>query len=354
MLPEKIEKLLKHYVDPYLGLDLISAKKIKADYTTSGDLVLRVALGYPARSEQALLRTRLRTYLDENIEVHFDESIQVHAAKPGLNKLPNIKNVIVVASGKGGVGKSTVAVNLAVALSREGASVGILDADIYGPSQPAMLGASHEKPVIKDKKIHPIVRYGLASMSIGYLVDINAAMVWRGPMLGKAMEQLIYDTVWPALDYLIIDLPPGTGDVQLSLCQKIPIQGAVIVTTPQDIALLDVGRACEMFTKLDVPLLGMIENMAHFQCSQCGHETHIFGQGGAEALGKKYDLPLLAKIPLNAAICMESDRGTPTAVDEKHPLAQPFYTAAKKAAAQLSLRTVDHSTKFPKIVVKHD
>ncbi len=226
----------------------------------------------------------------------------------------SIKCIIAVASGKGGVGKSTVAVNLALALSKKGSKVGLLDADIYGPSQPAMVGAAGERPVLSDKGLQPIERHGIKTMSIGYLVEASAAMMWRGPMLGKALQQLMQDTNWGELDYLIVDLPPGTGDVQLTLCQKVALTGAMIVTTPQDLALLDVRRACEMFRKLNVPIVGVVENMAVFHCSNCGHEEHIFGDGGALVLANEYDTALLGSIPLNKSIREMTDAGNPPVV----------------------------------------
>lgn len=225
-----------------------------------------------------------------------------------------INKIVAVASGKGGVGKSTVAVNLALALARTGAQVGLLDADIYGPSQPAMLGLSGERPVLKDKKLLPLERHGIKSMSIGYLIDAEAPVVWRGPMIGKALEQLLRDTAWGSLDYLIIDLPPGTGDVQLTLCQKIPVDGAVVVTTPQDLALLDVRRACEMFRKLNIPILGIVENMSLYHCPKCGHEEHLFGAGGGAKLSKQLDVAFLGSIPLNIHIREMTDSGQPPVV----------------------------------------
>lgn len=228
----------------------------------------------------------------------------------------NIKKIIAVASGKGGVGKSTVAVNLALGLAAQDKQVGILDADIYGPSQPTMLGLAGQRPQVEGRSIFPMRHHGIQSMSIGYLVDPAAAMMWRGPMIGKAMEQMLFDTQWQDLDYLVIDLPPGTGDIQLSLCQKIPVNGAVIVTTPQDLALLDVRRACEMFNKLNVPILGVVENMSVYHCSACGHEEKIFGQGGGEKLASEYDLDLLAAIPLDVRIREMTDAGNPPVVQD--------------------------------------
>ncbi|TAK72779.1 MAG: iron-sulfur cluster carrier protein ApbC [Gammaproteobacteria bacterium] len=249
----------------------------------------------------------------------------------GVQQKENIQHIIAIASGKGGVGKSTVAINLALALAQEGARVGLLDADIYGPSQPSMLGAVGERPVLKERKLVPIQRHGIQSMSIGYLVDPDAAMMWRGPMIGKAMEQMLHDTAWEALDYLIIDLPPGTGDIQLSLCQKIAISGAVIVTTPQDLALLDVSRACEMFVKLKVPILGIVENMSVYHCPQCGHEEHLFGAGGAAKLAQKYHVSVLGSVPLAMAIREMTDSGHPPVVqDPESHYAKAFRNIAQK------------------------
>jgi len=265
--------------------------------------------------------------------------IDAHSGRPGMSCLKNVKNIIAVASGKGGVGKSTIALNLALAFAKEGARTGLLDADIYGPSQPMMLGTTDEKPVIKDRTIQPIIRHGIQTISIGNLVDAKAALVWRGPMLGKALEQLMHDTQWDNLDYLVVDLPPGTGDVQLTLCQKMPVSGAVIVTTPQDLALSDVRRACEMFIKLNVPILGVVENMSVYHCGHCGHDEHIFGEGGGAKLAAEYHLESLGSIPLDLRMREISD--------------QPVFSdMARKVGAMLSLQPKDYSAKFPKIVVK--
>jgi ATP-binding protein involved in chromosome partitioning len=265
-----------------------------------------------------------------------------------------IKKIIAVASGKGGVGKSTVAVNLALGLAKTGAKVGILDADIYGPSQPAMLGVGRERPEVKEGVLQPIVRHGLQSMSIGYLIDPETPVVWRGPMIGKALQQLLQDTNWDALDYLVIDLPPGTGDIQLTLCQKIPVSGAVIVTTPQDLALLDVRRACEMFVKLNVPILGVVENMALYHCPQCGHEEHIFGEGGAEKLATQFNVAMLGSIPLNIQIREMTDSGQPPVVQApESEYAKAFCAVAEKVIDVLAQQPKDYAGKFPKIVVEH-
>lgn len=268
--------------------------------------------------------------------------------------MKNIKKIIGVASGKGGVGKSTVAVNLALGLAATGAKVGLLDADIYGPSQPIMLNAQGEKANFKDGALAPIVRHGLQTMSIGYLIDESAAMMWRGPMLGKALQQLLSDTHWGDLDYLVVDLPPGTGDVQLTLCQKIPVNGMVMVTTPQDLALADVRRACDMFQKLQVPILGVVENMSVYLCRHCGQEEHLFGQGAADKLAEQYGLNVLGHIPLDRHIREMTDSGIPPVIQEPQGVyAATFLEIAGKVIAKLALQPKDYSHVFPKIVVEN-
>lgn len=269
-----------------------------------------------------------------------------HAVKPGVSPLKTVKNLIAVGSGKGGVGKSTISFNLALALKEQGARVGLIDADIYGPSQPVMLGTQTEKPIIKDRKITPINKAGIQSISMGNLVESTAAMTWRGPMLGKALEQLIHDTVWDNLDYLIVDLPPGTGDVPLTLCQKMPLIGVVLVTTPQELALADVRRAAEMFLKLTIPLLGVIENMSTYQCAHCGHEDDVFGASGGRTIAKEYDCLFLGEVPLVKQIREQTDSG------EAKPDLLRFGEIASKLAGHIASLPKDYSVKFPKIVVK--
>lgn len=357
-LQKAIETCLISYNDPYLATDLRTAKAIKRIAIEQDSVIIDIVLGYPHLSiKQEIIATLTDLIVpvvqDKAIHINLTTQIDAHSGKLGLQGLKNVKNIIAVASGKGGVGKSTIAINLALALSQDGANVGLLDADIYGPSQPAMLGTTGEKPVIKDRCIQPIIRQGIQSISIGNLVEANAAMVWRGPMLGKALEQLMHDTEWNALDYLVVDLPPGTGDVQLTLCQKIPVSGAVIVTTPQDLALLDVRRACEMLNKLNVPILGVVENMSVFHCSHCGHAEHIFGEGGGNKLAVEYGLTSLAAIPLDRRIREKTDSGHPPASQEPmNDEAKVFFEMARKVAAKLALQTRDYSAKFPKIVVK--
>jgi ATP-binding protein involved in chromosome partitioning len=270
-------------------------------------------------------------------------------------RVEGVKKIIAVASGKGGVGKSTISVNLALALAKNGAKVGLLDADVYGPSQPLMLNAVGEKPIVKNGRLMPVVRHGLQSMSMGYLVGEDAALVWRGPMIGKALQQLIHDTAWEGLDYLVIDLPPGTGDIQLTLCQRIPLNGAVIVTTPQDLALADVIRACEMLNTLSVPILGVVENMSIYHCSKCGHEEDIFGVGGGDKLAKKYAVDVLGRIPLDMRIREMTDNGNPTVVQDPESVhAQEFIKIANKVVGKLVAQPKDYSGLFPKVVVENN
>lgn len=357
MLQKEIEAKLAEYKDPYLNTDFITAKAVKRIAILQDRILIDIVLGYPHLSRQDEITAQLKQHLEtvvsgKKLDISLATRIEAHTGTQGMPSLPQVKNIIAVASGKGGVGKSTVAINLALALAKEGAEVGILDADIYGPSQPTLLGAVGERPFLTGKSLQPIKRHGIQSMSMGYLIDENAAMVWRGPMIGKAMQQLLHDTSWEALDYLIVDLPPGTGDIQLTLCQKIPVSGALIVTTPQDLALSDVRRACEMFNKLNVPILGVVENMSTYHCPHCGHEDKIFGEGGAAKLAQQYNLALLPAIPLQIRIRELTDSGHPTVAHEPdgHE-AKLFYEIARKIAAVLSLQPKDYSAKFPKIVV---
>lgn len=357
-LREEIEAVLGAYHDPYLQQTWGEAKVIKRIDIDRHQVVIEILLGYPFETIRQELTDAVISRVQSLVGTHSVQlllysKIVAHASQPGMPNLPQVKNIIAVASGKGGVGKSTVAVNVALALAQEGAQVGLLDADIYGPSQPTMLNAQGEKPVLNDGKLMPIIRYGMQSMSIGYLVDEYAPMVWRGPMIGKAMQQLLHDTNWQALDYLVVDLPPGTGDIQLTLCQKIPVSGAVIVTTPQDLALIDVRRACEMFMKLNVPLIGIVENMSTHICARCGHQEEIFGAGGGEKLAEKYVLPLLAKLPLALSIREMTDSGHPPVVQAaRGEAAKEFFVLARKIAGKLATQGKNYAAKFPKIVVE--
>jgi ATP-binding protein involved in chromosome partitioning len=357
---ERVESALKGIIDPHMGKDLVATKAIK-DIEIKGDQVrVRLVLGYPAESYRDTLAVavgeavgRIDGVRDARVEVSW--KIEARAVQKNLKPMQNIKNVIAVASGKGGVGKSTTAVNLAMALSAEGASIGVLDADIYGPSQPRMLGVSGQPESKDGKSLEPMENYGVQAMSIGFLIDEETPMIWRGPMVTQALEQLLNDTRWRELDYLVIDLPPGTGDIQLTLAQKIPVSGAVIVTTPQDIALLDARRSLKMFEKVDVPVLGIVENMSTHICSNCGFEEHIFGAGGAVRMSKEYSVDVLGSLPLDIHIREQADGGKPTVVaDPNGRVAQSYREIARRAAAKLALQGKDFSARIPKIVIQNN
>jgi ATP-binding protein involved in chromosome partitioning len=349
---------LEQYQDPYLKLNLSAAKVIQDIEINDQFIKIKLLFGYPLagimdKMIQELIQ--LLAPLGRDVDINISTKIQPHVGQRGLKGLPHIKNIIAVGSGKGGVGKSTTAVNLALALSQDGARVGILDADIYGPSQPTMLGAALPPGSRELKILLPVISHGIQSMSIGYLIEEKSAMIWRGPMVSTALQQLLNDTQWDDLDYLFIDLPPGTGDIQLTMAQKIPVSAAVIVTTPQDLALLDARRAYEMFNKVNIPVLGIIENMSEHVCSKCGHAENSFGAGGGERLAAQYDLDLLASLPLDMQIRVQADGGKPTvAADPQGHNAQLYRDAARRIAAKLSLQTKDYSQVFPTVVVKND
>jgi ATP-binding protein involved in chromosome partitioning len=354
-----IENLLTTFIDPNLETDLVSAKSVKKISIEDNNVSVAIELGYPAKSYLATLKSQLEQHLATldgigNIEVTVTVNIAAHSVQKTLKPLSNVKNIIAVASGKGGVGKSTTSVNLALALAAEGAKVGILDADIYGPSIPTMLGLSGKPDTIDGKMMLPKVSFGIQTISIGYLIDPDQPMIWRGPMVTGALQQLLTQTRWSDLDYLIIDLPPGTGDIQLTLAQQIPVSGAVIVTTPQDIALIDAQRGLGMFEKVNVPILGLVENMSIHICSQCGHEEAIFGHGGGDAMASKNNVALLGSLPLDIAIRQFADTGRPTVVaDPEGRPAQIYKAIARKMAAKLALRSKDFSSKFPNIVIQN-
>ncbi|HEY8354101.1 MAG TPA: iron-sulfur cluster carrier protein ApbC [Methylophilaceae bacterium] len=355
----QIQETLKTLPDPNTGKDFVSSKCVKNIRIDGNDISLDLVLGYPSKSVQDEIRQlvtgRLKTLPQAgSITVNVSSRIAAHTAQRGVQLLPNVKNIIAVASGKGGVGKSTTAVNLALALAAEGASVGILDADIYGPSQPQMLGIS-ARPESKDgKTMEPLEAHGIQAMSIGFLVDIDTPMVWRGPMVTGALEQLLRETRWKDLDYLVIDLPPGTGDIQLTLAQKVPVTGAVIVTTPQDIALLDARKGLKMFEKVGIPILGIVENMSTHICSNCGHEEHIFGTGGAAAMCRDYDVELLGSLPLDIRIREQADGGKPTVIAEPDSkIAATYRQIARTVGIKLSQKALDYSSKFPNIVIQN-
>jgi ATP-binding protein involved in chromosome partitioning len=355
----QIQSALKEITDPNTGKDFISTKSARNIRIDGNNIALDIVLGYPAKSVaaeiQAMVQDKLKTLDDVgSILVNVTSKIAPHSVQRGVNLLPGVKNIIAVASAKGGVGKSTTAVNLALALAAEGASVGILDADIYGPSQPQMLGINARPESTDGKSMEPLESHGIQAMSIGFLVDIDTPMVWRGPMVTGALEQLLRETRWRDLDYLVIDLPPGTGDIQLTLSQKVPVTGAVIVTTPQDIALLDARKGLKMFEKVGIPILGIVENMSTHICSQCGHEEHIFGAGGAAAMCKDYNVDLLGSLPLDIRIREQADSGMPTVVAEPNSkIAAVYKQIARTAAIKIAQLGMDHSSKFPNIVIQN-
>ena len=355
----QVQSALKELIDPNTGKDFIatrSAKNIRIDDT---DVAVDIELGYPAKSQMDHLRRLAIACLRAipgvgNVSVSMSQKIVSHTVQRGVKLLPGVKNIIAVASGKGGVGKSTTAVNLALALAAEGASVGLLDADIYGPSQPQMLGISGRPDSPDGKSLSPMMAYGLQAMSIGFLIDVETPMVWRGPMVTSALEQLLTETRWDDVDYLVIDMPPGTGDIQLTLAQKVPVTGAVIVTTPQDIALLPARKGLKMFEKVGIPILGIVENMSIHTCSKCGHEEHIFGEGGGARMAADYGLEVLGSLPLAMQIREQADSGKPTVVsDPDGRVAEIYRDIARKVAVKIADKGKDMSAKFPSIVVQN-
>ena len=356
---EAVQAALQVVIDPNTRKDLFtsqSARNIKID---GGTVSLNVELGYPGKTQLEPIRKLVEAALSAVpgvVAVKATVSVRIvpHEVQRGVKLIPGVKNIIAVASGKGGVGKSTTAVNLALALAAEGATVGILDADIYGPSQPTMLGIEG-RPESKDgKSFEPMVGHGIQANSIGFLIDPDQPMVWRGPMVTSALEQLLRDTRWRDLDYLVVDMPPGTGDIQLTLAQKVPVTGAVIVTTPQDIALLDARKGLKMFEKVGVPILGIVENMSLHICTQCGHEEHIFGEGGAERMSKDYDVEVLGHLPLDIKVREQTDSGTPPVVaDPDGRVAEIYRSIARRVAVKIADQQKDRTSKFPNIVIQN-
>ena len=353
-----LQAALSRLVDPNTGKDFVATRSVKNVKVSGESISLEIELGYPGKSQFDPIRRQVIDALKaagaSGASVNVRSAVVSHAVQRGVKLVSGIKNIIAVASGKGGVGKSTTAVNLALALAAEGASVGILDADIYGPSQPMMLGISG-RPESKDgKSLEPMEGHGLQAISIGFLIDADTPMVWRGPMVTQALEQLLKDTRWRNLDYLIVDLPPGTGDIQLTLAQKVPVTGAVIVTTPQDIALIDARKGLKMFEKVGIPILGVIENMSVHVCPKCGHESHIFGEGGAARMCKDYGTELLGQLPLDAEIRAQTDSGKPTVVSDPDGHAAAIYKAiARRCAVKIAESQKDMTSKFPNIVVQN-
>ncbi len=355
----QVQSALKELIDPNTGKDFVTSRSAKNIRIDGADVSVDIELGYPAKSQMDHLRrlaiARLRAIPGVgNVSVSVSQKIVSHAVQRGVKLLPGVKNIIAVASGKGGVGKSTTAVNLALALAAEGATVGLLDADIYGPSQPQMLGITGRPESPDGKSLSPMTAYGIQAMSIGFLIDVETPMVWRGPMVTSALEQLLTETRWDDVDYLVIDMPPGTGDIQLTLAQKVPVTGAVIVTTPQDIALLDARKGLKMFEKVGIPILGVVENMSLHTCSKCGHEEHIFGEGGGARMAADYNLDVLGSLPLAMQIREQADSGKPTVVsDPDGRVAEIYRDIARRVAVKIADKAKDMTAKFPSIVVQN-
>lgn len=354
---EALLEALKQVVDPNTGKDFVSSKALRNLSVQGGEIAFDVELGYPAKSQIPALRSALVAAARgvpgvDNVSVNIASKITAHAVQRGVQLLPGVKNIVAVASGKGGVGKSTTSANLALALAAEGARVGLLDADIYGPSQAMMMGVSGKPESTDGKTMNPLIGHGVQVMSIGLLVDQDQAMIWRGPMATQALEQMLRQTNWQELDYLVVDLPPGTGDIQLTLSQRVPMTGALIVTTPQDIALIDAKKAVRMFEKVGVPILGLVENMAVHVCSQCGHHEHIFGADGGKKMATDYKLDYLGALPLALSIREQADSGTPTvAAEPDSEIAGIYKAVARQVAVAIAQKNKDFSSKFPTITV---
>ncbi|MGA7180092.1 MAG: iron-sulfur cluster carrier protein ApbC [Thiobacillaceae bacterium] len=354
-----VQNALKELIDPNTKKDLVTSKSAKSIKLDSNNVTVDIVLGYPAKTQLESIKKMVEDKLKSlpevgRVSVNVSFRIVSHGVQKGVKLIPGIKNIIAVASGKGGVGKSTTAVNLALALAAEGATVGILDADIYGPSQPMMLGIKGRPESQDGKTLEPMIGHGLQAMSIGFMIDVDTPMVWRGPMVTQALEQLLADTNWKEVDYLVVDMPPGTGDVQLTLAQKVPVTGAIIVTTPQDIALIDARKGLKMFEKVGIPILGVVENMSIHICSNCEHEERIFGQGGGEKMCADYAVEFLGGLPLDIQIREQTDSGNPTVIAAPDSRIAEIYRAiGRRVAVKIGESSVDHSSKFPSIVIQN-
>jgi len=356
-----VQNALKNLTDPNTKQDFVSGKSVRNVKVNGNNISLDILLGYPAKSVWDEIKSMVEAHLASvlpgagKVSANVSSKVVPHAVQRGVKLVEGVKNIIAVASGKGGVGKSTTAVNLALALAAEGARVGVLDADIYGPSQPTMLGISGQPNSADGNMLEPMSNHGLQAMSIGFLIDgEDTPMVWRGPMVTQALDQLLHQTKWDNLDYLVVDLPPGTGDIQLTLAQKVPVTGAVIVTTPQDIALLDARKGLKMFEKVGIKIVGIVENMSTHICSQCGHEEHIFGAGGGEKMCADYNTEFLGGLPLDIRIREQADSGMPTVVaDPDGNIAKVYKQIARRIAVKVADMAQDHSAVFPKIVVQN-
>ena len=356
---EQIEALLGEINDRYLEKDIVAANQVKSIDINEGRVFVRIQQGYPAGTYRDEMAQEIKDKLSgvegvTDVDVNVETRVVAHGVQKTLKRIDGIKNIIAVASGKGGVGKSTTSVNLALALSADGASVGLLDADIYGPSQPRMMGIEGQPESEDGKTLEPMINYDIKTMSIGFLVEEDTPMIWRGPMVTQALEQLLSDTKWGDLDYLVVDLPPGTGDTQLTLSQKIPVSGAVIVTTPQDIALLDARKGLKMFEKVEIPVLGVVENMSIHVCSECGHAEHIFGEGGGKRMAAEFDVDHLGDLPLDMSIRVSTDGGKPSVVaDPDSKITGMYKDISRRMSAKLAEQSKDYSTKFPTIKIEN-
>jgi len=356
---QQVQDALKALIDPNTRQDFIATKSARNIKINGGAVTLDVVLPYPAKTVIDRIKAQVEAAIKaiagvDSATATVSWKIVAHSVQKGVKLIPGVKNIIAVASGKGGVGKSTTAVNLALALAAEGAKVGMLDADIYGPSQPTLLGINGRPESEDGQLLEPMIGHGIQAMSIGFLIDVDTPMVWRGPMVTQALEQLLNNTKWKDLDYLVVDLPPGTGDIQLTLAQRVPVTGAVIVTTPQDIALIDARKGLKMFEKVGVPILGVVENMSLHICSKCGNEEPIFGVGGGQKMCDDYNTEFLGGLPLDMRIRVETDAGTPTVVAAPESrIAEIYHGIARRVAVKVGDLAVDHSAKFPSIVIQN-